>query len=149
MTVFRHRPESEGPGVTAGVEMPSRSGATHLEMALGDDARRRHARQLLLAEVGERGQARLCAHAVALRGDPRAAEIAALYLSRAGVTVKQEADVLDVPGADALRQLAGRDELCEAAAFVAGAFAAVEEIKRALELGAPGRLPAALIPERS
>jgi len=41
---------------------------------------------------------------------------------------------------EGVRRLAGREDLEEAAAFVAGAFAAVEEIKRALEVGAPGRL---------
>jgi len=119
-------------------------------MAIGDDARRRHARQLLLAEVGERGQARLSGHEVAVHGDPRAAEIAALYLSRAGVTVRDEAShVVALADPDALSRLAGRGGLREAAAFVAGAFGAVEEIKRALEVGSPGRLPAVLFPERS
>lgn len=117
-------------------------------MTLRDDARRRHARQLLLAEVGERGQARLSGHEVGLRGDPRAAEVAALYLSRAGVAVRDDAaSVLELADPDAVSRLAGRDELREAAAFVAGAFAAVEEIKRALEVGTAGQLPAVLFPD--
>lgn len=116
-------------------------------MTLGDDARRRHARQLLLTEVGEGGQARLCAHEVAVQGDRRAVEAAALYLSRAGVAVRDEAaHALEVPEPDAVSQLAGREGLGEAAAFIAGAFCAVEEIKRALGVGAPGRLPAVLFP---
>ncbi len=106
------------------------------------EARRRFARQLSLAEVGEGGQARLCAHVVRVEGDPRAAGIAAEYLARAGVQVSRAdaAATLDVGAEGDVAALAGAPELEQAAAFALGAFAAVEEIKRALGVGRPGRL---------
>lgn len=118
------------------------------------DARRRFARQLLLADVGERGQARLCAHAVRVEGDERAAETARLYLERAGVMAARDQSsasagggdaghVVEVASRESIRALAGRAELETAAAFLAGAFAAVEEIKRALAVGRAGDLEGA------
>lgn len=114
------------------------------------DAHRRFARQISLAEVGAAGQARLCAHVVRVEGDPRAAEVAATYLARAGVRIARESDDGSVDAGSARRlhvgseadvaALAGRAELEVAAAFLAGAFAAVEEIKRTLEVGRPGTL---------
>lgn len=106
------------------------------------DARRRFARQLLLAEVGERGQARLRAHAVRLEGDERATESARLYLERAGIAVgdRDAEHRMEVASRESIRALAGRAELETAAAFLAGAFAAVEEIKRALAVGRAGDL---------
>jgi len=126
---------------------------------LGAVDRRRHARQLLLAEIGERGQERLCATRVRLTGDgdARAAAVARDYLERAGLQLidVQEASAhddgdasreLEVAIADsgALQALAGRPELEEAAAALAGAFAAVEVIKSALGLARPATLPAGL-----
>jgi hypothetical protein len=116
---------------------------------LGPVDKRRHARQLLLAEIGERGQARLCATRVQLAAgaDPRAAAVARDYLERAGVQVidapvghshaaGEDARALTTAVADctAVRALAGHPELDEAAAALAGAFAAVEAIKQALDL---------------
>lgn len=119
-------------------------------MALPDEARRRYARHLLLAEVGEAGQASLAAREVAVRGDARAAEVAAMYLSRAGVRVgPSAAHVLDVGSSGRVAALAARPGLGEAAAFLAGAFAAVEEIKRTIGAGAPGTLPRSLVEEGS
>lgn len=107
-------------------------------MALDEETRRRFARHLLLAEVGERGQARLLAHATRIDGDPRAVEAARMYLERAGVSV--DADASDVSAAE-VRPLPERPELDEAAAFLSGALAAVESIKRALDVGHPAALP--------
>lgn len=116
-------------------------------MTIDDGSRRRYARHLLLAEVGERGQALLSARAVSVAGDARAAEVASLYLGRAGVTVQADAaDVVDAGAPEVVRAFAGRPELEQAAAFVAGAFAAVESIKRILGAGDPGALPASLVP---
>lgn len=103
---------------------------------------RRHARQLLLPEIGEVGQSRLSSHAVELPSG-EAAEIAAEYLRRAGVHafVTGGAPTHEALSAERVQALSGRSELEHAAAFVAGAFAAVEEIKHALSVGRPGRLP--------
>ncbi len=114
-------------------------------MALDRDARRRYARHLLLSEVGEAGQERLRACTVALAGDARAKEVAALYLARAGVELRDgAASTVDAGSTEAVAAIAGRAELEEAASFLAGAFAAVEAIKAALDVGAPGRLDVCL-----
>jgi hypothetical protein len=107
----------------------------------------RFARHLLLAEIGTAGQARLCAARVRVAegADERAARVTRDYLERAGLEVDAGArDAVDVPDANRLRALAGRAELEEAAAALAGAFAAVETIKAVLDVGAPAALPAAL-----
>ncbi len=124
---------------------------------MGAVDKRRHARQLLLAEIGERGQERLCATRVRLSGDGdlRAAAVARDYLERAGLQLRdgREASArgdrealrevsVDIADSGALRALAGRPELEEAAAALAGAFAAVEAIKGALDLAHPAMLPA-------
>ena len=108
--------------------------------------RKRYARHLLLAEIGPAGQARLLAQTVALpaSADARAAEVAVDYLRRAGVTVGELGEVVALPDSAAVRALAGRSELHEATAALLGAFAAVEAIKSALAVGAPGELPASL-----
>jgi hypothetical protein len=93
---------------------------------------------LLLAEIGEEGQDALCESSLAgLRGDARATEVAQLYLERAGVRFieasrGEEARAAD---ADAVTALAGRPELREAAAFLAGALAALEQIKAVVRAG--------------
>jgi hypothetical protein len=113
-----------------------------MAMASGREHLRKHARQLLLPEIGEAGQAQLCAHRVEL--PPSAAsEIAVLYLGRAGVhaSLAESAPMPDALSAERVRLLAGGSELEPAAAFLAGAFAAVEEIKRVVGAGKPGRLP--------
>lgn len=109
--------------------------------------RRRFERHLLLAEIGEAGQARLCAARARLApgADSRAAAVARDYLERAGVAVIEaqaaraqadaEAIALALPDAAVLRSLAGRPELDEAAASLAGALAAVDAIKTALGIG--------------
>jgi hypothetical protein len=112
----------------------------------------RYARHLLLAEIGPAGQARLCSARVrvAAASDPRAAHATREYLERAGLVLQVDAsgaaatvDMLPVDAA-AVRALAGRAELDEAAAALAGAFAAVETIKAVLGVGTPAALPRAL-----
>lgn len=70
-----------------------------------DDALRRYSRQILLREVGGRGQTRICqGHAVLVVG-PGAeaiATVAAGYLTRAGVA-QVTCHILDVAAASALR----------------------------------------------
>ncbi|MCA9605882.1 MAG: hypothetical protein KC619_09830 [Myxococcales bacterium] len=92
----------------------------------------RYARHVLLPEIGSAGQARLEAATVGLALEGRAREVARDYLHRAGV---------EVDGADAVAPAppvaAGRPELDEAAAFVAGALHAVETIKALVEAGEP------------
>jgi hypothetical protein len=124
-------------------------------MAVGDH-NLRFARHLLLAEIGEVGQARLCATRarVAAAVDPRVAGVARDYLERAGIIVSSEIEAtnsiseahLEVPVLDAqsVRALAGRVELEEAAAALAGAFAAVETIKHAVGAGTAAALPPGL-----
>ena len=108
--------------------------------------RKRFARHVLLTEIGVAGQERLLKSAVSVpeAADARAAEVAADYLTRAGLRVDAAGAAVAVPGAEALRVVAGRDELHEAAAALSGAFAAVEAIKRALGVGQPSALPASL-----
>jgi len=90
----------------------------------------------MLAEIGATGQARLEDECVELVGDPGAVATAALYLRRAGVDVRPDGRAVRVP-----RIRAGRPELGEAAAFVAGAWAAVEAIKTSVGAGRPAVAP--------
>jgi hypothetical protein len=121
--------------------------------------KRRYARQLLLPEIGDAGQLRLCATRLRIAGgaDARAAAIATEYLQRAGIDIAA-GDGDQAPGRDdapagevalagpaQVRALAGCAELEEAAATLAGAFAAVEAIKATLAIGRPGSLPAAFV----
>jgi len=113
-------------------------------------ARQLYARHLLLAEIGEAGQTRLCAARVALpqRMDPRVAQVARDYLERAGLcvdagSVEHEAGALLGQTAQ-LCALAGDASLEPAAGALLGALAAVEAIKAALQLGSPLQLQAGL-----
>ncbi len=111
-------------------------------------ARRRFARQLLLAEIGEAGQARLCASRVKMAegADAQAGETARAYLERAGLQVVAERTAVEaaVPSAAAIAALARSEMQRPAAAALAGAFAAVEAIKAALALQPRAALPADL-----
>ncbi len=106
-----------------------------------------HARQLLLVEIGAAGQERLCeatAHASA-NADPEAYNVALEYLTRSGMR-STSADAADggfpvqVPESAAVRALAGSPELTHAAAWLVGAFAAVETIKEVCRAGQPAKL---------
>ncbi len=109
------------------------------------EQRTRYARHLLLAELGEEGQERLCAARVRLRGgaDARASAAAGDYLARAGVTVAEDGvELAALPASDDVARLAGDALLEDAAAILAGAFVAVEAIKRAAGVGTAAALPA-------
>ena len=109
--------------------------------------KQRYARHLLLAEIGETGQERLCAARVQLPDDmdPRAAAIARDYLERAGVGVSAGDSAL-APSADraAVAALAGDPLLEHAAAALLGALHAVEQIKIQLAIGDALQLPVGL-----
>ncbi|MFW5925509.1 MAG: hypothetical protein ACOCV4_05035 [Myxococcota bacterium] len=112
-------------------------------MDFSDRERRTFARQLLLPEIGEAGQAKLCESrfAVPAGADPQAAEVARDYLVRAGVREGAGGVPVPLPEPEALRGRAPTPELRGAAAAVAGAFAAVETIKALVGAGRPGALP--------
>ena len=108
-------------------------------------ARQRFARQVVLAEIGEAGQERLCASTVRIaeRADPRVRELATQYLERAGVHLGSDpagAIAVEALDLEAVRALAGDVALEDAAAALAGSFAAVEAIKAALDVGRPARI---------
>jgi hypothetical protein len=111
--------------------------------------RRRYARQVVLRELGPAGQARLCASTAALfhTADARAAEVARDYLQRAGLQLREpaaeggESDQagqpvrVDIADSQAVRACAGASDLEECAAWLLGAWAAVETIKQAADVG--------------
>lgn len=121
-------------------------------MSLGPRDKLLYARHLLLPEVGTAGQSVLCEARVVLSdgADPRAAEVAGEYLRRAGCDAggslpSQEvggaaAPEVQVASAEVVERLGGAPELREAAAALAGAFAAVEGIKGVLGVGRPTTL---------
>ncbi len=104
-------------------------------MSLSPAQRRRFVRHLLLPEIGPRGQARLLEAGFEVRSARRgsAGEVAALYLARAGLKAAPE-DVGATP-----IELDETDDPIDAA--LAGAWAAVEHVKRVLELGTSAPLP--------
>lgn len=90
----------------------------------------RFARQVLLSEIGRRGQETLSAarYRIDEGADPRVAHVVRTYLDRAGLAEHAEGRVV------ALDERGARDP---AAAFLAGALAAVEHIKSELGIGTP------------
>ena len=114
--------------------------------------KQRFARHILLPEIGEDGQARLCAARVRFPGsaDARAADVARSYLERAGIEVlpadAEGAKVSRaVPDTGEVQAIAGSPELVEAAAALCGALAAVEAIKAALGIGRAAGVPAVVL----
>jgi hypothetical protein len=122
---------------------------------LSDSERRLFARQVLLPELGLAGQQRLCASVVAIvaGADARAAAIAREYLTRAGVAVAAEpaaaegggssptrADLVWAASEAEVKALAVCAPLEGCAAWLAGAFAAVQAIKHNAGIAAPLRL---------
>ncbi len=101
----------------------------------------RYARQLLLPQLGETGQARLLASELSARpgADDGALEVARTYLQRAGVRVSDRADADELPlySPDEIARMAGTDELLEAARALAGALAAVAAMRTLAGLPAP------------
>ena len=122
---------------------------------LTESQRRLYARHVLLSELGAAGQARLCASEVSFAHDaaPDAAEVAREYLQRAGVRVLPAAEPgtavqgktpalahalaaeVEVATRTGVRDLAGDPVLEDCAAWLAGAWAAVEAIKRCAGIG--------------
>jgi hypothetical protein len=116
---------------------------------LSPQRKQRYARQVLLAEIGESGQLRLCEARVRIApcSDPRAAAVATDYLQRAGLEMTRDAATPELLLGDAVAidALSGASGFEHAAAALAGAFAAVEAIKAVLGAGQPARLPAGLV----
>ncbi len=112
-------------------------------MSLDSTARRRYARHLLLGEIGEAGQERLLETSFrrGAEGDDEAYAVAAEYLERAGCRADGHGEELQVLDAGSLSSFAGTPALRAPAATVAGAFAAVEHIKRVLGVGSAARFP--------
>jgi hypothetical protein len=86
-------------------------------MALGEEQILRYSRQILLREVGGRGQERLLAGGVRLRGSGVAGLTAAAYLAAGGTAVEAESTPLE-PGAEGF--LVGADEVGAPASEVLG-----------------------------
>jgi hypothetical protein len=117
-------------------------------MPLSPEQRVRHARHLSLLEIGEAGQEQLCAtrFRVPAGADERAAAAAREYLTRAGMVEARDAGgpstgdavAVHLPTPDEVQRLATAPLLEPAAACVEGARAAVDAIRDALHLDAPG-----------
>ena len=88
------------------------------------EQKRLYVRHILLPEIGQEGQARLCAASFQSARD-YAGAVRARYLARAGLR-----------GDDTLEAQGG-----EPSEAVRGAFEAVEAIKRTLGVGTPGTFP--------
>jgi hypothetical protein len=99
------------------------------------EAGERYARQILLPEIGANGQELLSsARFVLPEGtDPRVADVARTYLSRAGLTEDTDGTPVQIP-LDAAGDFVAEPH---ARAFLLGALAAVEHVKTTLSLGAP------------
>lgn len=112
-------------------------------MSLDATARRRFARHLLLAEIGENGQERLVGARFreAAGSDANAYATAADYLERAGCVSDPNGEEVRVPGPEAVEGFAGLPALVEPAALIIGAFCAVEHIKETLGIAAARELP--------
>jgi hypothetical protein len=112
----------------------------------------RYARHRLLTEIGDSGQLRLSAASfrLAAGADAQASAWARGYLERAGPCIAEggACHELAVPSSTEVSALAGRPLLREAAAALAGAFAAVEAIKRVTGAGQPASLPPGLVLDR-
>ncbi len=125
-----------------------------LRLPFSEDSIRRYSRQILLREVGGAGQKRLAAATVAVAGEGAAVKVCALYLAAAGVgTLLSHADLTRARAVNPELRVAAAgppDLVVEAGhaispadAWVQGAFAAIEALKRILALhppAPPGRL---------
>jgi len=107
---------------------------------------RLYARQVILQELGQSGQARLCASRVALvasdaAAQPRAALVARDYLERAGLHVVETEPSVPV----GLAKAAPVEPALQACAeWLLGAWAAVETIKLVAGVGVPAQQNPAL-----
>jgi hypothetical protein len=106
-------------------------------IVLSDVEKRLYARQVLLNEVGMAGQARLCATeaCVPAHADAAAGAVAADYLQRAGVRVSVSGLPLKAATSAEVDAIAGEPMLRDCAAWLAGAWAAVEAIKASTGAG--------------
>jgi hypothetical protein len=113
--------------------------------------KQRYSRQILLPELGLGGQERLCAARGVLEpsADPRSARVARDYLERAGVAVEASSDAelpsWPVAASDQVVRVAGDPLLEDSAAWLLGAWAAVEVIKRLSGAGTPAEPPRSLV----
>ena len=127
-------------------------------MTLSARERTRYARQLLLPQLGEAGQARLLAARVraASGADPGALSVASEYLQRAGLRMAAAsgernggettgACIVELSGLapSAVVEVAGEPALEEAARALLGALAAVDALRAVVEFsGQPsGAIP--------
>lgn len=101
----------------------------------------RFARQVLVAEIGEAGQRRIGESSIRASGDARASEIANEYLVRAGARIGSGREVVIEPRE--VGRIAGREDLREAAAFLAGSLAAAAAL---LEVAGASGKPAPAAP---
>jgi hypothetical protein len=111
---------------------------------------------VILRELGQAGQAQLCAARVAVDAGDSAgpvAQIASDYLRRAGLHVLDSAQdaqtrPLVLPSAAEVAATAGDPALQACAQWLLGAWAAVETVKECAGLGSAARsIPASLIAE--
>jgi hypothetical protein len=107
-----------------------------------------YARQILLSELGLGGQERLTTASITIAddADPRARAVACEYLQRAGVGTGAGAGdapavLVPVPSAAAVQRVAADPALEECAAWLLGAYAAVEAIKARAAAGAAADFP--------
>lgn len=106
-------------------------------MSLTPEDRVRYSRQILLPEIGQSGQERLCNASFAFSSDldEEAAKIAAVYLQRAGLALDPASPrKVSAPARNALDVMAREPGTEHAVAAVTGALAAVETIKSVLGL---------------
>jgi hypothetical protein len=113
---------------------------------LSDADKALYARQIVLSEVGLEGQERLrnAAVAIARGADPRARAVAAEYLQRAGVDLPEGGEpawVVPVANRAEVERVAADPALEECAAWLLGAYAAVEAIKAQTCAGAAADFP--------
>jgi hypothetical protein len=111
-------------------------------LSLDAAARRRYARQVVLAEIREAGQDRLLVarFSIEAASDGAASAVAADYLVRAGCAPSEDGETLRVPDESVVANLAGAAALRPPAAALVGALSAVEHIKAVLGVGTPGKL---------
>jgi hypothetical protein len=118
---------------------------------LTDEQRRLYARQVLLRELGMAGQARLCESKVVLAqgGDALVTRVCHDYLERAGLALhgesSQDATAIAVPSSERVQTLAGTAALADCAAWLLGAWTAVETIKRCVQVGREAELDPELV----
>lgn len=93
-------------------------------MSLTPDQKRRYGRQIRLADVGEAGQAKLCAAKVGLMTQGEARDIEECYLRLAGVGITEDVQAETSPALDFRHPVAR--------AIGGGAFAALASIRKIL-----------------